>query len=286
MSLDRRLNAHREDLADIRLKGTVNAARYAAGRPARIATPVEPCLRRPAADAPLDTEFLLGEPVTVFDEENGFAWVQSGDDGYVGYVATTALAPMGPEPTHRICVPLALVYAAPSIKVPVLLRVPLGARLALGPQQSVGGERFHPVAGGGYILAQHVGPLAPAGGDYVSLAERFLGTPYLFGGKSWLGIDCSALVQLSLQSVGQPAPRDSDMQEDRLGSPLPIDPAAALIRGDLVFWKGHVGIMVDGTTLLHANGHHMTTAAEPLADTLARLTALGLPPTAMRRPRV
>ncbi|MEM8664844.1 MAG: NlpC/P60 family protein, partial [Pseudomonadota bacterium] len=233
MTLDRRLNAFREDLADARRAGHVDAPRYAAGRPARIGAPVAPCLRRPEAHAPLDTEYLYGEPVDVFDEADGYAWVQSRDDGYVGYVASAAIAPEGPPPTHSVSVPMALVYAGPSIKVPVQQRLPHHALLALGPEAHVGGERFHTVHGGGHILAQHVAPLGSRETDFVSVAQRYLGTPYLYGGKSWFGIDCSALVQQALKAVGVAAPRDSDMQAAALGERLP-DGSDNLARGDLI----------------------------------------------------
>lgn len=281
MTLDRRLNAVREDLADARLAGTVEAPRYAEGRPARITAPLAACRRRPDATAPLDTEFVFGEPVRVFDHQGDFLWVQSEEDGYVGYVATNAVGRAEGEASHRVSVPLALVFAAPSIKVPLLARLPLGARLLLAPDETIGGERFHALADGGHILAQHVAPIGTASEDVVAVAQQFLGAPYLFGGRSWLGLDCSALIQLACQLAGRPAPRDSDMQEKDLGEE--IGSLDALKRGDLVFFKGHVGIMVDGETFLHANGHHMLTATEPLRETLARLKSIGLEPTSIKR---
>ncbi|MCF3932376.1 C40 family peptidase [Acuticoccus sp. M5D2P5] len=280
MKLDTRRNAVRDDLADVRLEDAVKAPRYATPTVARIAVPITACRRRPRGDAPLDTEFLFGEPVDVFDRADGWAWVQSGVDGYVGYVREEALAGPG-APTHRVSAPLALVFPSPSIKVPPSMRLPMGAWIETSGEDRTGGEHFHALADGGYILDQHVsrGPLAA---DWVSIAEIFVGAPYYFGGKSWDGIDCSGLVQIALQAAGQTAPRDSDMQEAELGAPLPLDPAG-LVRGDLVFWKGHVGIMLDEERLLHANGFHMMTAVERLADTIARLRSKGLPPTMMRR---
>ncbi|MEM8663852.1 MAG: NlpC/P60 family protein [Pseudomonadota bacterium] len=282
MKLDRRLAAFRDDLADIRLKGAVEAARYVEGRPARLIEPVVPCLRHPSPDAPLDSEFLFGEPLLVFDEADGFSWVQSLADGYVGYVPSHTLGPGGPDATHVVTAPMALVYGAPSIKSPVLMRLPQMAALALGPQEQVGSERVHAVSSGGFILAQHVAPVGTHEPDYVDVAARYLGTPYLFGGKSWFGIDCSALVQVALKATGYDAPRDSDMQAHAVGEPLD-DQTRTFQRGDLVFWRGHVGIMADAATLLHANGHHMATATEPVAKALARLAGLGLTPIAVRR---
>lgn len=279
--LDRRRNAMRDDLADARLAGTVEAPRYAEPARRRVTAPIAPCRRRPAADAMLETEFLHGEPVDVFDVADGWAWVQSAVDRYVGYVSADMLGE--PEAaTHRVSVPLALVFPSPSIKVPPVARLPMEARLVAGPAEPHGSERFHPVAGG-FVLTQHLAPVEVAAPDWVAVAESFVGAPYLWGGKSWDGIDCSGLVQLALQSAGRDAPRDTDMQEAALGTARPLDPEQ-LARGDLVFWKGHVGIMLDGTRLLHANGHHHQTAVEPIAATLARLAALGLPPTSIRRP--
>ncbi|WP_108662689.1 NlpC/P60 family protein [Acuticoccus kandeliae] len=280
MKLDRRRNAVRDDLADIRLEDTVSAPRYATPRIGRIAAPIASCRRRPAEDAPLDTEFLYGEPLDIFDSADGWSWVQSGVDGYVGYVRDEDIGALT-SPTHRVTVPLALLFPSPSIKVPPLCRLPMGAWVEAVEACHVGGEHFHLLRNGGYILDQHVAPSAEAP-DWVAVAEMFVGAPYYFGGKSWDGIDCSGLVQLALQMAGGTAPRDSDMQEVELGQPLPLDPTG-LRRGDLVFWKGHVGIMLDATHLLHANGFHMMTSIEPLATTITRLEGKGLPATAMRR---
>lgn len=278
--LDRRLHAVRDDLADARLAGMVEAPRFAEPVRRRVTAPLAPCRRRPAPDAMLETEFLCGEPVDVFDVADGWAWVQSAADRYVGYVPVEMLGEPA-EASHRVAVPLALVFPSPSIKVPPVARLPLEARLLAGPAEAHGTERFHP-APGGYVLAQHLAPVEAVAPDWVAVAESFVGTPYLWGGKSWLGIDCSGLVQLALQAAGRDAPRDTDMQEAALGTALPggVDDVA---RGDLVFWKGHVGIMLDGERLLHANGHHHRTAVEPVAETVARLRALGLPPTSVRR---
>lgn len=282
MNLDPRLHAVRADLADVRLEGRVAAPRFAAGEPHAIAVPLAACRRNPDPAAPLDTEFLFGEPVSVFDRAGGWCWVQSGADFYVGYVEAAAVGPPAPPPTHRVAVPLALVFPEPSIKTPPTTRLPLGARLRAGPAEPVGGERFHALEGGGHVLAQHLAAADARGGDWVAVAEQFVGTPYLWGGKSWLGIDCSGLIQLAMEACGGTAPRDSDMQAAGLGDPL-AEGTTGLTRGDLVFWRGHVGIMADEATLLHANGHHMATAREPLAEAQQRLSAMGLRPTAMRR---
>lgn len=294
MTLDPRRHAFRPDLADARLTGRVEAERFVSGQAQRIALPSVALRRRPAPDAPLDTELLFGEPVTVFDRDGDWAWVQSVLDGYVGYVPVRALgaaqgpdaaapssaAPVRPEATHRVHVPLAIVFTAPSIKSPVTLRVPMGSRLAVTHEETAGEDRFL-VTGEGYVLVQHAVPLGEVLPDWVAVAEAFVGAPYLFGGKTWDGIDCSGLVQLAVQGAGGTAPRDSDMQAAELGEALPSD-KRRFARGDLVFWDGHVGIMVDEMRLLHANGFHMQTVIEPVAGTLTRLAARGLAPTAFR----
>ncbi|WP_226580240.1 C40 family peptidase [Acuticoccus sediminis] len=285
-TLDARRNAVRPDLADAALRGRVDAQRFVAGEPRVVAAPTVALRRRPAPDAPVDTELLYGERVNVFDRDGDWCWVQSAADSYVGYVEHTALAPEAPleagQSLHKVSVPLALVFPEPSIKVSPVMRLPMGAVFPAGDMERHGSENFHKAAAG-YVLTQHCTLANRAARDWVAVAETFVGTPYLWGGKSWLGIDCSGLVQLALQMAGRIAPRDSDMQAAELGEMLPHDPLPDLERGDLVFWRGHVGIMLDECRLLHANGYHHRTAIEPLSETIARLNALGLLPTRYRR---
>ncbi|TDR90139.1 C40 family peptidase [Enterovirga rhinocerotis] len=275
---DRRLAAARPDLADERLRGTVQAERYVAGREARIVAPCAPLRRRPAPDAPLDTEALMGEPVRIFDERDGYAWAQLLQDGYVGYLPSSVLGAEAPAPTHRVRAVRTFVYPAPDLKTPPLSFLSLGAAVGASGEVERG---YLPLAGGGYAWAAHLRPVSEREPDYVAVAERLLGAPYLWGGKSSLGIDCSGLVQLALAAAGIAAPRDSDMQEAGLGQPLPE--GGSLARGDVVFWKGHVGLMLDGARLLHANGHHMAVAIEPLAEAESRIREGGGGPVTMRR---
>jgi len=276
--LDRRLTAARPDLADIRLKGRVEAERFVEGVARRVAVPVAPLRRRPAADAALETEALHGEDVTVFEDEGeGWAWVQLAGDFYVGYMPSEALAPPGPAPTHRVAALRTFVFPGPDIKLPPRAALCLGSRVAVREL----GEKFALTAEGA-IFAGHLVPLdAPGEGDFVAVAARFLGTPYLWGGRSALGIDCSGLVQTALAACGLEAPRDSDMQEAALGTPLALD--APLQRGDLLFWPGHVAMVEAPDTLLHANAHAMCVAREPLAPALARIAAGGSPLRGIRR---
>lgn len=285
-NLDPRRQAFRADLADRSLEGRVDAARFVEGVPRRVAVPVAPVRRRPEPGAPLDTEALFGETVLVFEDAAGWSWVRLAADcaeaAYVGYVPSDALAPVA-VPTHRVGVPRTLLFPAPDIKRPPLSFLPMGALVTVTGTAADHNAGYAALLGGGFVVEQHLEPVGTAAPDYVAVAERFLGAPYLWGGKSVAGIDCSGLVQLACAMAGIDAPRDSDMQERELGTRLAG--IEALARGDLVFWKGHVGIMLDGARLLHANAHHMLTAVEPLAEAVARIAARGSAVTGVRRVR-
>ncbi len=271
-SLDPRLTPARPHVADLRLRDRVAAARYVAGTPRRVTAPAAPLRRAPAADAGLDTEALLGDAVDLYDAADGYAFVQLARDGYVGYLPADSLGPVDPEPTHRVTALRTFLYPAPDLKRPVLGHLSLGARLA-----ATGEAGAYLETPGGYVFARHCAPVDARAPDYAATAARLAGTPYLWGGRTSLGLDCSGLVQLCLDAAGLPCPRDADMQERALGRALPFDPArpdfAGLRRGDFVFWRGHVGLMGDPETLIHANGHHMAVAAEPLAEAVARIAA-------------
>lgn len=278
--LDRRLTAARPDLAAASLRGDVAATRFVEGWSRRVAREVAPLRRAPTTLAPLETEALYGETVTVFDDNEGWAWVQLDGDGYVGYMPAEALG--APDaPTHRVIAPRSFAYPGPSIKLPPKLALPLGARLAVA---SFKGD-FAVTADGLHVYAPHVAPLGERAADFVAVAERFLEAPYLWGGRTAQGIDCSGLVQTALGEAGVAAPRDTDMMEATLGAPAPFsDDLGGLRRGDLIFWKGHVGIMRDDRTLLHANAWRMLVASEPLAAARDRTLAKGGGPiTSIRR---
>lgn len=279
---DPRLNAFRPDLADARLRGKVDAERFVEGRPARVVTASAAVRREPRHDAAMDTEALHGETVLVFEEDaGGWSWVQLDGDGYVGWVPPGALDAVSGAPTHRVSAPRTFVFPAPDIKRPPLRALPLGATVTAVGEAEDRNARYRLVAPEGAIVAQHLEPVSAIASDYVTVAEKFVGVPYLWGGKTVLGIDCSGLVQVACRMAGIPAPRDTDMQERELGTRLAgVEP---MRRGDLVFWKGHVGIMVDGNRLLHANAFHMMTAIEPLAAAMERFEEKSLAVTSVRR---
>ncbi len=268
--VDRRVTPARPDLAAAHLKGMVQAARFVAGRPMQVAAPLVDVRSAPAPDASLDTQALCGERVTVYEEEEGWAWGQLADDGYVGYLAAASLAPDVIAPTHRVETRATFVYPGPGMKSPPLATLPFGARVTV---LDLSGD-FARISRGGFVFARHLVAVDTHEPDFVAVAERMTGAPYLWGGKTPGGVDCSGLIQLSIAAAGIAAPRDTDMQARQLGAPLPVtDDLDGLRRGDLVFWKGHVGVMRDATTLLHANGFHMLVASEKLADARARIAA-------------
>ena len=257
---DRRITPARPDLAAAALAGKVEAARFVEGWRRRIVLGAAPLRRAPSDGASLDTEALFGESVTVYEEQGGWAWVQLERDGYVGYLPAVALGAPA-EPDHQLAVPRSFAYPGPSIKLPPVLALSLGARFAVSARAG----DFAVDAEGLHVYISHLAPVAAVAPDFVAVAERFLEAPYLWGGRTSQGIDCSGLVQTALSAAGIDAPRDSDMQEAALGAPVAFDPAlAGLRRGDLVFWKGHVGVMRDAETLLHANGFAMRVVSEPL----------------------
>jgi cell wall-associated NlpC family hydrolase len=236
-----------------------------------------PLRRAPSPDAPLDTEALMGERVTVYEtSDEGWAWGQLDGDGYVGFMPAHGLAAPGVPATHRVSALRTLVFAAPSFKLPPIGALPLGARLAVVRTEG----RFAVTASGGYVPAQHLTPVESREPDFVAVAERFLGTPYLWGGKTSLGLDCSGLVQVALTACGIPCPRETDMQVAALGEQVA---GGRRRRGDLFFWKGHVAIARDEETMIHANAFHMAVAIEPIDAAIARIRASDGEVTSVRR---
>ncbi|MET3889658.1 hypothetical protein ABIE41_000734 [Bosea sp. OAE506] len=273
--LDRRLTPARPDLAARSLIGQVEARAFVDPEPMRVSAPSAPLRREPRPDAPLDTEALCGEAVDVYERFEGWAWVQLRSDGYVGYVPDDALRPDALAPTHRVGALRTFVYPGPSMKLPPLAALSLGAGVAVAGES---GEFLTLAEFGryatGFVFAPHLVPLEQPAPDFVTVAEGFLNVPYLWGGKTSLGLDCSGLTQLALSAAGIASPRDSDMLEREIGEPVAFDEGLhGLRRGDLVFWKGHVGILSDPETLLHATAYSMTVMSEPLRAARDRILA-------------
>jgi cell wall-associated NlpC family hydrolase len=267
---DPRLTPCRADLAAESLRGRVEAPHFASPRARRITIGVVSLRRAPSASAPQETQALFGEAVDVYDERDGWAWVQLSRDDYVGYLPIETLGPVAAAATHRVVTVRTHLYPDASIKTPPTLALSMGSVLTVDSVD----ERFSRLAGGGFVIASHVAPVGAVEIDFVAVAERFLYAPYLWGGRTSEGIDCSGLAQGALARVGVQAPRDTDMQEKVLGEPLPPG-SRDLRRGDLVFWKGHVGVMSDAVNMLHANGHAMMVTLEPLAEAERRTQQKG-----------
>ena len=279
--LDPRRDAYRDDLADARLEGRVAATRFVEGRPGQVRVAIAPVLAEPDAGQALTTQLLFGEMVRVFEEKDGWTWVQSDTDGYVGYVPAAAIGREVRAATHRIAALSAPALARPDVKSQPLVDLPMGARVTVEREEN----GFAVLAIGAFVPMQHLVAIDRYASDFVEVAELFLGTPYLWGGRTRAGLDCSGLVQIALQATGMTAPRDTDMQHAELGISVATNDALdGLSRGDLVFWRGHVGIMIDAEYLLHANAHHMCAAIEPLATAVARIKATGNDIAAIRRP--
>ena len=279
--LDPRLNAYRPDLADAALRGQIDATSYAEGRPGRVAAGRTPLLTRPSAESRMGSELLFGEAVTVFEIRDGWAWLKNREDGYVGYAHADGLDDSAGAPTHGVSALRTLLYAEPDLKSPV--RDVLSMNSLLCEREREAG--FIGLATGGWVWADHAATVDEHESDHATVALRFLGAPYLWGGRSSIGLDCSGLVQMALARCGKQAPRDSDMQEN-LGEAVTFDgDEVALAHGDLVFWPDHVGIWLEGGDFVHANATNMMVARGPfgpIASHIAKVTDSDV--IAVRRP--
>lgn len=277
---DPRLTPARPDLAAKYLEGKVKAARFVEGEVFEVTEAVAPLRRAPSPEAELMTQALKGERVTIYDRnDEGWAWGQLNIDGYVGWLPDYSLVKETTAPTHKVAAIRTFAFPGPSIKLPPSDSLVMGSWVEITREEGA----FAITLEGQYLPRHHLMDLHDYESDFVAIAERFVGTPYLWGGKSSLGIDCSGLVQIALNAAGTGCPRDSDMQQDGLGRAFSPAEVKKLQRGDLIFWKGHVAIVRDATTIVHANAHHMATVIENTHDAIARIKAAGSDVTAIKR---
>lgn len=269
--MDRRLTPFSGRVAHVSMSGMVDAP-LTEGVAAQVIVPVANLRASPGGAR--DRQLLLGDAVTVIDHERGHAFVLSAKDGYCGWLAEGDLG-QGSAPTHWVAVPGSHLYSGPKVQAPETAGLSLGSRIAV-----VGAEGAWASTPQGYVPTRHLRPIGDWVADPVTVAESLLGTPYLWGGNSRFGVDCSGLVQLSMHACGRACPGDSDMQM-ALGQPTP--PTEPMRRGDLIFWKGHVALAVDRDRIIHANGHTMSVAYEGIEDCIARVLADGGGPILARR---
>ena len=275
--LDPRLTLARGGAAALALEGVRQAQRYLAPEPMQATLAVAAIRREPSRTAEQLDQLIFGERFDVLERQGGWGFGQASRDGYVGWVRLETLAPAGPPPTHWVSALRTYAFSEASIKSAPVAGLSMNALVSVEASEG----RFARLTGSGFVAERHLSPLGVWAPDPAAVALAYLGAPYLWGGRESVGLDCSGLVQQALYACGQAAPRDSD-QQAALGRA--VDPAQGLVRGDLVFWRGHVGMMLDAATLVHANAFHMAATAEPLVEAVARVAASdGGEPTGYRR---
>tara|TARA_B100000676_G_scaffold310952_1_gene379132 strand:+ start:9747 stop:10655 length:909 start_codon:yes stop_codon:yes gene_type:complete len=279
-ALDRRLHAYRDDLADVRLRNQYYAAAYVDGTPGHIICGAADLRSEPDGKCRIDTQLLYGENITIFERKDGWAWVQADTDGYVGYIKESAIAATPTVPSHCVSNLRTFIYPEPDLKAPPLRLISMNSPLQLTEKKHSG---FQLLEEGDWVVAGHLSKIDNHEDDPCEIALRFIGTPYLWGGRTSLGLDCSALVQMSLLRCGISVPRDSDMQEKVISRPATGEnDLSHLKRGDLIYWRGHCGIWIDSFRFIHANATDMAVAIQPLECILEHLSEA----TGDNRPRI
>ncbi|PCH47556.1 MAG: peptidase P60 [Hyphomicrobiales bacterium] len=283
--LDHRLNAYRDDLADISLEGKVDAKKFVKPHAMQVTAHFADLKSKPDSAASLDAQVLHGDVLNVFEQSNGWAWVQSTVDNYVGYVRDHELGDVGREPTHLVLAPHTFLYPEPDMKSARCGYHSMGSKLIVTEKVTTRGTDFCILDSGEAIIAKHIFRLGDWRTDFVSVAETLINAPYLWGGNTGFGVDCSGMISLAFRLCGKTVFRDTDMQANSIGEELTPQPNYSnLQRGDLVFWNGHVGVMAGKKYLLHANGNSMNVALEPLKEAVERIAYLYGKPTIIRRP--
>lgn len=271
--MDRRTTPANKRVAAKHLQGVVDAPSFVEGRDCKVGQPLVDLLRAP--NGPRDRQLVLGQKLVVYEEFEGWAFVQSVADGYVGYVPSNAVVEQAEESTHRVSTIAGHAYTEPDIKSREAHALYFGSSVCITSHQ----PKFYETSDGHFIPKPHLRPIDKFFRDPVTVAQMFFGVPYLWGGNSAAGIDCSGLVQAGLLACGLECPGDSDMQANSVGELTD----APTVRGDLLFWDGHVAIAVDETTLIHANAHHMAVTYEPIDNAIRRIEAQGDGPVTARR---
>lgn len=279
---DPRLNAYRPDLAADSLRGQVEAARFTAGETRQVRRGGLYLRQAPGTDSGVVSELLFGETVRVFEDKAGWAWLQNGTDDYVGYAQADGLSETVHRATHSVAVLRTWLYPRADLKSPPLDLLSMNSQIRVDDTDGP----YSRLAGGGWVWSAHLAAADSFETDHAAVALRFLGTPYLWGGRTSLGLDCSGLAQMALARCGKAVPRDSDMQETASGAPVPFDGDFSVLRhGDHVIWPGHCGIWLDEARFVHANATDMMVSMGPLKEIARHIERVqGDPIRTVRRP--